>query len=67
VDVLSVPEAVAQDLFGISMAADDDTLVVGAQFADEKGEDSGLAYVFERREPFYSAPILRMNAPAITA
>ena len=49
-DVLSVPEAVAQDLFGISMAADDDTLVVGAQFADEKGEDSGLAYVFERRD-----------------
>jgi hypothetical protein len=48
VDVLSVPEAVAQDLFGISMAAGDDTLVVGAQFADEKGEDSGLAYVFER-------------------
>ena len=31
------------------MAADDDTLVVGAQFADTHGEDAGLAYVFERR------------------
>jgi len=46
---LSVPEATIEDLFGISMAADGDTLVVGAQFADARGKDSGLAYVFERR------------------
>jgi hypothetical protein len=48
-EVLPVPEATAQDTFGISMAADDRTLVVGAQFADARGEDAGLAYVFERQ------------------
>lgn len=46
--VLSVPEATVEDVFGISMAADGDTFVVGAQFADLHGDDSGLAYVFER-------------------
>jgi hypothetical protein len=48
VRVLPVPEAIVQDTFAISMAAGEHTLVVGAQFADQKGEDSGLAYVFER-------------------
>ena len=38
-----------EDSFGVSMAVDGDTLVVAAQFADSRGEDSGLAYVFERR------------------
>ena len=46
---LSVPEATVEDSFGISMAADGNTLVVGAQFADSRGRDAGLAYVFERR------------------
>ncbi len=46
--VLPVPEATVEDAFGISMAADGDTLVVGAQFADARGHDAGLAYVFER-------------------
>ena len=31
------------------MATDGDTLVVGAQFADARGDDSGVAYVFERK------------------
>jgi len=47
---LSAPEATVEDLFGIPMAADGDTFVVGAQFADARGDDSGLAYVFERRD-----------------
>jgi hypothetical protein len=47
--MLSVPESTLEDPFGVSMAVDGDTLVVGAQFADARGEDSGLAYVFERR------------------
>src|SRR5688572_23869383 len=46
--VLPVPEARIEDSFGISMATDGKTLVVGAQFADSRGDDSGLAYVFER-------------------
>ena len=48
--MLPAPEAIAEDSFGISMAADGDTLVVGAQFADAAGQDAGLAYVFERRD-----------------
>ena len=46
---LSVPHATMEDPFGVSMATDEKTLIVGAQFADVHGEDSGLAYVFERR------------------
>ncbi len=41
------------------MAVDGDTLVVGAQFADLRGKDSGLAYVFERRaERWHRAAVL---------
>ena len=36
--------------FGISMALIGDTLVVGAQFADARAHDAGLAYVFERHD-----------------
>ena len=58
-DVLPAPEATVRDPFGISMAADDHTLVVGAQFADARGDDSGLAYVFERRnERWQQAAVL---------
>ena len=46
--VLSVPEARVEDSFGISLAADGDTIVVGAQFADRGVSNAGLAYVFER-------------------
>jgi hypothetical protein len=49
-DVLPVPEARAQDSFGVSMATDGATLVVGAQFADARGDDAGLTYVFELRD-----------------
>lgn len=49
IGVLSAPEAIVEDDFGVSMAADGDILVVGAQFADAHGKDSGLAYVFERQ------------------
>jgi len=56
---LSTPHATMEDLFGVSMATDSKTLVVGAQFADVHGEDSGLAYVFERRnEKWQQAAVL---------
>lgn len=58
-NVLPVPEARAEDSFGVSMATDGDTLVVGAQFADARGDNAGLAYVFERRgERWQSATVL---------
>ena len=47
VGILSAPDATAEDDFGVSMAAHDKILVVGAQFADLHGHDAGLAYVFE--------------------
>ena len=48
-DVLPVPEAKVEDPFGISMAADGATIVVGAQFAHDRATNAGLAYVLERR------------------
>jgi hypothetical protein len=63
--VLSVPEATVEDSFGVSMAAEGDTLVVGAQFADARGHDSGQAYVFERRdEGWHQATVLSASDAA---
>ena len=64
-EVLSVPESTFEDSFGVSMAVDGDTLVVGAQFADSRGKDSGLAYVFERRaERWHRAAVLSASDAA---
>ncbi|MCR9233463.1 MAG: dockerin type I domain-containing protein [bacterium] len=43
---LTAPNAVLGDQFGISLASDGDTLVIGAYLDDEMGEDSGAAYVY---------------------
>ena len=37
------------DYFGVSVAIDDDMVVVGASGEDGAGEDSGAAYVFQRQ------------------
>ena len=39
-------DAVADDRFGTSVAIDGDLAVVGARWADEGGENAGVAYVF---------------------
>ncbi len=36
------------DWFGWSVAISEDTVVVGARFDDDNGEDSGSAYIYER-------------------
>ena len=41
-------DSLADDQFGFSVAIDGDTLVVGARFDDDRGQDSGSAYVFGR-------------------
>ena len=41
-------DGAAGDVFGISVAISGDTVVVGADLADEKGSNSGAAYVFRR-------------------
>ena len=43
---LTASDGAAGDLFGFSVAVDGDTVVVGAFRNDDKGHDSGTAYVF---------------------
>lgn len=45
---LSASDAAANDGFGISVAVDVDTAVIGAHGNDEAGENAGAAYVFVR-------------------
>ena len=45
---LIASDAAANDEFGISVAIDDDTVVVGAYLDDDNGDNSGSAYVFTR-------------------
>ena len=44
---LTASDAAADDEFGISVAIDGDTVVVGAHKDDDNGSDSGSAYVFD--------------------
>ena len=43
---LTAPDAAPEDQFGWSVAVSGDTVVVGASFDDDRGVDSGSAYVF---------------------
>ncbi len=45
---LTASDGAASDLFGYSVALDGDTAIVGAYQDDDKGVDSGSAYVFTR-------------------
>lgn len=47
---LTAADGAPGDVFGISVAISDETVLVGADLADEKGSDSGAAYVFGRSE-----------------
>lgn len=43
---ITASDGVAGDLFGISVAIDDNTILVGADLHDEKAENSGAVYVY---------------------
>ncbi len=45
---LTAADGSAGDVFSISVALSDDTAVIGADLGDEKGDNSGAAYVFTR-------------------
>ena len=45
---LSAIDGAAPDQFGISVALEGDTVVIGAIFDDDSGNNSGAAYVFSR-------------------
>ena len=44
---LTAADAASGDLFGVSVAIDGATVVVGARYDDDGGASSGSAYVFE--------------------
>ncbi|WP_167527983.1 Ig-like domain-containing protein [Desulfosarcina alkanivorans] len=44
--ILTPSDGTADDWFGNSVAMDDDHVIVGAMFDDDKGGDSGSAYIF---------------------
>ena len=43
-------DGAANDNFGSSVAISDGTIVVGAYYDDDKGSNSGSAYVFEKSD-----------------
>ena len=43
---LVAPDAAAEDAFGVSVAVDGATALVGAHFSDDNGSNSGSAYLF---------------------
>ena len=45
---LTADDGAADDRFGISVSIDGDTVVIGAHADDDKGSQSGSAYVFTR-------------------
>jgi hypothetical protein len=45
---LTASDGATTDLFGVSVAVDGDTAVIGALFDDDNGNNSGSAYVFTR-------------------
>ena len=56
---LTAPDGAEDDRFGRSVALLGDTALVGAMFQDDKGENSGSAYLFERNDKtwFYKAKL----------
>ena len=61
---LLAPEGAAEDKFGGSVAIYEDTIVVGAEYDDDNGDDSGSAHVFVRskEEWRYQAKLLHPEA-----
>ena len=57
---LTADDGAASDVFGISVSIDGDTVVVGARADDDKGSQSGSAYVFTRDAA--RRPRLRVDA-----
>lgn len=60
-------DGAAGDLFGISVAIDNNTIIVGADLNDEKAENAGAAYVFTREGDKWSQQAkLMSNDPGHT-
>jgi hypothetical protein len=51
---ITARDGVAGDLFGISVAIDDNTILVGADLHDEKAENAGAVYVYVQKDNQWS-------------
>ena len=51
---ITVSDGASSDAFGSSVSIYEDTIVVGANWDDDKGSDSGSAYIFKigAEEPY---------------
>ncbi len=54
---LTANDGAANDRFGRSVALSGDTALIGAMFQDNKGENSGSAYIFTRTKGIWSQKI----------
>ena len=64
---LTAPDAAAGDQFGWDVAISGDTLIVGAPFDDDAGDDAGSAYVFTRDEGGGWSQVAKLTAPDAAA
>ena len=62
---LTPSDAAARDNFGVSVAVDGDTVVVGSWQDDDNGRNSGSAYVFEKPDLGWASTLetLKLTAP----
>ena len=62
---LTASDAAAGDNFGVSVAVEDDTVVVGSWQDDDNGRNSGSAYVFEKPDLGWASTFetLKLTAP----
>ena len=62
---LTPSDAAARDNFGVSVAVEDDTVVVGSWQDDDNGRNSGSAYVFEKPALGWAGTLetLKLTAP----
>ena len=62
---LTASDAAAGDNFGVSVAVEDDTVVVGSWQDDDNGRNSGSAYVFEKPALGWASTFetLKLTAP----
>ncbi len=56
-DKLTAGDGETEDKFGYAISIDDNTVVIGAPFEDEKGSNSGSAYIFTRSGTTWSQQV----------
>jgi hypothetical protein len=60
-DKLTASDGSPYDYFGIAVSLDGNKAIIGAPFDDDKGQDSGSVYAFNRFVPIPDIPILHLT------